>query len=46
MKYTTNRSYKDSLMVEVDKVIKDLDKKQPTKKNWWVDLKKNLKKLF
>jgi len=46
MKYSTNRTYKDFIVVEVNKVIKDLDKKQPTEKNWWVVLKEYIKKSF
>jgi hypothetical protein len=45
MRYSTNRSYRDYLMVEVDKVIKSLEEK-PTKKSWWVSFKKMLLKFF
>lgn len=46
MKHTTNKSYKDCLMVEVNQVIKNLDKKQPTKEIWWVVFVKYIKNIF
>jgi len=46
MRYNTNRSYRDCLLVEVDKVIKNLDKKKPIKKNWWVVFVKYIKNIF
>lgn len=46
MKYTSDRLYRDSLIVEVDKIIKNLDEKKSTKKNWWVFFVKYIKNIY
>ena len=46
MKYSTNKSYRDNLMIEVEKVVKSLDEKKPTKKSWWAFFKEFIKKLL
>jgi hypothetical protein len=45
MKYYTNRTYKDCFTVEVDKVIKDTEKK-PIIKNDGFDLKQKFLTFF
>lgn len=35
MNYSTNRSYRDSIMIEVEKTIKKLDEQPKKKKSFW-----------
>lgn len=53
MRYSSNRSYRDSISEEVEKLMQRIDKK-PKKKNWFIKLwewfisicKKIAKKFF
>jgi hypothetical protein len=46
MKYSNNRFYRDSLEQEVDKVIKNLDKKEiKQKENFWKMFLSFIKKI-
>lgn len=43
MRYSHNRNYRDSMMEEVNKLMKKIDSKPPKCNNWFIKL---LKKIF